>query len=102
MPFHGIISKYAGEKFALGFRLVAPDLAEGETISSCVVTITPSGGGSDLVTAGSVSINPDGNEVSQMLQAGAVGSNYSVKFAMTTSLGRILHGFWQVRLVEDE
>lgn len=102
MPYHATIKKYAGEKYPIGFTFVSPDLASGETITGVETTITPNGGGSNLAKVGSPTINGDGNAVQQVVEAGVAGTDYTVKFEVTTSLSYKHDAFFRVKVVEDE
>lgn len=58
-------------------------LESGETISSVIVTITPSG----LTKTGAVV--SDGNIRKQKVSAGTKGQTYRIEFAMTSSLSEV-------------
>ena len=81
------IVKKPNEKYAVGLKYQAPDLEEGQSISSVSVSITPTTGVTPLIVDGSPSI--DGDTVSQVIKAGVNGENYYVIFTTTTSIGHI-------------
>jgi hypothetical protein len=76
------ITKKAGEKFAVGFLYKAPDLEDGEVITTCTTSAT-----SGLTLNGSPVIL--GAVVSQMISGGTAGTIYVVTFTTTTSAGSI-------------
>lgn len=78
--YDGVIIKHASEDFYIGFRVLSPDLASGETISSCTATATS---GLTLDEACTIS----GDTVSVGASAGTAGSDYVVRFVVTTSAG---------------
>jgi hypothetical protein len=82
-----VIKKRPIERFPIGFRFIAPDLEEGESIVAATAEIMPqNAGGLDLV--GSPTI--DGNDtVSQSIDGGTDGHDYYVRFTVTTSSGNI-------------
>ena len=77
------ISIRVGEKFAIGLRYSAPDLNEGETISTAECVVVPDTG---LTLVGDEGI--DGAEASQVVQAVTAGE-YVVTFTVTTSAPHI-------------
>lgn len=81
------VEKKPDEKFAIGLKYTAPDLAEGESLVSAVVTITPSGEVDNLAKVGSVVVATD--NISQMVEKGADGNEYTVIFKTTTSIGHV-------------
>ena len=83
------IKKRPSEKFPIGFIFDEPEIVDGESISSALVTITPvEVGGLELV--GSPIIEP--KQVSQLVQGGEEGHDYYVKYEITTSTGNIFQG----------
>ena len=78
------LTKRPTEKFPIGLKYVSPDLSTGETIVACVVTIDPVAPGG-LVALGAPILN--GDTVTQMIQGGADGHEYYVKFDVTISSG---------------
>jgi len=76
------ITKKAGEKYAIGFRYKAPDLEDGEVISTCTASAT-----TGLTLNGSPVIL--GCTVSQMISGGTAGNTYTVTLTTTTSAGSI-------------
>lgn len=87
MPGYFTLTKHPDEEYAIGLEFVAPDLEEGETLASGVVTITPSSDGDDLVTKGSLSIGTE--TIKQVVEKGRNGIRYTVKFKVTTSINHI-------------
>ena len=79
-----IVDKKPDEQFSIGFEYISPDLEEGATIASCVVSISPSGG---LVVDGSPIV--EATKVSQVVKEGTDGIEYWVTFKTTTSGGHI-------------
>lgn len=75
------IQKYAPEILDIGFDL-APELGNGETISSCTATVSPVG----LTLSGSVVIS--GTIVKQRVTGGTAGDRYTVRFLATLSTGQ--------------
>lgn len=77
------------ERFPIGFRFGAPELADGESIVSAVSSITPveSGG---LEKLGEPIIDAD--TVTQVVDSGVDGHDYYVKFIVTTSVGNVFEG----------
>ena len=73
------LKKSSTELFPVGFKYASDKLDAGQTISSCVVTITPTG----LTALGSPSIS--GNVVTQTISGGTSGAEYSMSFATTLS-----------------
>lgn len=82
-----VVRKRPGEKFSVGLKYSSADLAEGATIASVTVAITPSGTANDLVIVG----NPthDDEQVAAMIDKGRDGFEYYVTFTTTTSTGQI-------------
>lgn len=78
-----IVSKKAAEKFQLEFRYTSDRLDAGQTISSCVVTSSPSG----ISLDGAASIS--GNTVNQFVSGGTEGSEYYLTFTTTLSDGSV-------------
>lgn len=87
MPGYFSLDKHPNEEYAIGLEYKAPDLEEGETLVSGVVTITPSGVANDLITKGSISVSDD--TVSQLVEKGREDIRYEVEFKVTTSIGHI-------------
>ena len=83
------LKKRPSERFPIGFKFSTPELADGETIVSAVITITPveSGGLSKL---GSAVIDTD--TVTQVVEGGIDGNDYYVTYIVTTSVGNIFEG----------
>jgi hypothetical protein len=73
--------KHATAKFYIGFKLKG--LADGETITSCTATVSPVG----LTLSGAVSIDAALNKISQFIQGGTAGVDYTVRFHYGTSAG---------------
>jgi len=86
------VEKSPNEKFAIGLKYIEPDLEEDETISTCVVTISPSG----LTAVGSPVITD--NQVAQIVEGGTDGSVYKVIFKSTTSGGHIYEDMIYVKV----
>ena len=78
--YDGVIVKHVSEDFYIGFRVLAPDLASGETISTCTATAT-----TGLTLDASCTIS--GDEVSVGVSSGVAASDYVVRFVVTTSAG---------------
>lgn len=76
------ITKTPDEKYAVGLKYIAPDLASGETITSCVVSIDPDED-PGLKKVGAVIISSD--QVEQLIESGVANQEYYVKFKTTTS-----------------
>jgi hypothetical protein len=85
VPILNRIYKGSGEVYPIGLRYGPPDLdrLHGETISAAVVTVVPAG----LVLTGDPIINL--NEVSQIIEGGVTGIEYTVQFKVITSTGKI-------------
>jgi len=80
------LTKTPDEKFAIGLKYIAPDLTAGATLSSCVVTISPTET-SGLEVSGVPVIS--GSQVSQVVMNGVDASEYNVIFKTTTSEGNV-------------
>lgn len=78
-----IIKKRPMERFPIGFQFIAPDLEDGESIVSCVAEVSPTEVGG-LTLIGSPTIL-NGDTVSQSIEGGNNGSDYYVRFTVTTS-----------------
>lgn len=83
------LKKRPVERFPIGFRFSEPELADGETLVSAIVTITPVEVGG-LQKLGNPVIDDD--TVSQVVYSGLDGKDYYVKFVVTTSVGNIFEG----------
>jgi hypothetical protein len=92
MSMHTHLEKDSGEKFAIGFRYISPDLNSGETITGAVVT-----GASGLTLVGDPVIV--GNEVRQMISGGTLGQSYTVTFTVTISTGHIYVDYFEVKII---
>lgn len=92
------VSKRPGEKFAIGFRYINPDLEAGSTILSVEVAITPNET-DGLSAVGFPVIVTD--TVSQMIQAGIDGNEYYVTFRTTISSGNIFEDKLLVKVREN-
>ena len=79
----GWVKKQVNEKFAIGLTYDAPDLKEGQTISTVETSVTPEG----LTLDGDPTI--DGATVEQMVKAGVSKARYTVLFKVTTSAGHV-------------
>ena len=84
-----IIKKRPSERFPVGFRFSEPELADGETVISAVVSITPNEAGG-LEKLGDPEIGAD--TAVQVIDGGVDGHDYYVKFIVTTSVGNIYEG----------
>lgn len=90
------IKKRPVEEFSLGLKYVAPDLEPNGTIDSVVTIVEPDeAGGVKRVGAPTI----DGDVVSQVVNGGNDGVDYTLKFRVTTSEGHIYEDaiFVQVR-----
>lgn len=76
-----MVPKGTGEKFQVGFRYTSDRLDAGQTISSCVVSISPSG----LTEVGAPNIS--NNVVTQIVSGGTAGVEYYMTFTTTLSDG---------------
>ncbi len=88
------LSKKVAETFPIGFKYHPPDLESGETISSCTVAVT----GSDSVLTAVSPAAVSSNQVSSVIAAGTAGVEYTVRFTMTTSSGKIFLDDWIVNV----
>lgn len=79
-----LIEKTVSESFPIGLTYVDPDLETGETIVSVTAAVTPTG-----LTLASTSYV--GARVSTFVSGGAVGTEYTVLFKVTTSSGKIFN-----------
>jgi hypothetical protein len=87
-----LVYKKVAEKFEVGFYFSPPDLASGETISTCTAAVLPTG----LTLTGSCVIS--GSQVTQIISGGTAGVEYVLTFTITTSAGRIFTPDLQVRV----
>lgn len=71
--------KHTTAKAYYGFDIIG--LSVGETITACSAVSSPSG----LTLTGAVVI--DSPRVSQFIEGGTAGTDYTVRFHITTSLG---------------
>ena len=78
-----IVAKSVNDRFAIGLQYQAPDLEEGQTITDAEASVDSP----ELELVGNVVI--DGNVVSQLIDGGVAGKDYSVLFKITTSVGYI-------------
>lgn len=78
-----VIPKRVNEKFEIVLRYYAPDLQTGETLTVCTSTFQ-----TGLTKIGLPTIA--GNEITQWLEGGTSGSEYTVTFLTTVSTGRKL------------
>jgi hypothetical protein len=74
-----IVRKSVAERFPVGFRYTSDKIDAGQTISSCVVAITPTG----LTAIGSPVISS--NIVTQAISGGTSHAEYSMVFTTTLS-----------------
>ena len=81
--YDAVIRKKVGEKFRLPPFDVIEDLASGETIASCTAAATPAG----LTLTGLVQIS--GTQIHQIVEGGVAGTDYVIRFTMTTSAGQV-------------
>lgn len=95
-----VLKKKPDEEYPIGFKYIAPDLAEGETLASCTVTISPDEEGG-LKVSGDPVVASD--TVSQKVTGGVDGHEYYVKFLVLTSAGHKYEDsiFVKVRAVES-
>ncbi len=84
--------KNADEEFPIGFRLTSPDLEDGETIATCVCTVSPSG--LDITELEVI----NGPEVSQFIKSGVAGVSYEILFTITTSTDKIWTPIFKVEV----
>lgn len=91
-----IFYKKVDESYPIGLIYSAPDLASGETISSAVVTVDPTGLSLDGAPVSS------GAKVSQSISGGILGKRYTLKFKVTTSVGYEYVDTILVEIVEDD
>ena len=94
-PHIETIFKTKNEEFFLRFTWKTPDIEAGATISSCAVSVAPTG----LTLQGSVVIDVDANRTAQMIKAGTVGGIYRVCFKITTSAAQVFEAFWDVHII---
>ena len=78
-----MVKKRVGEKFQIGFRYTSDRMDLGETVSTCVISQSPSG----LTEVGSPIISD--NLVTQIVSGGVAGTEYYVTFTTTLSDGSI-------------
>ena len=71
--------KHVAAKAYYGFDIVG--LEETEAITACTAAAAPAG----LTLTGAVEI--DGTQVSQFVEGGTAGTDYTVRFHITTNLG---------------
>lgn len=91
-----IYYKRLDEKYPVGFKYKAPDIEKGETLSSAVVTVSPSG----LSLDGSPVVTDD--VVTQKISGGSsVGKKHVLKFKVTTSAGHVYVNTLLVEIIED-
>jgi len=81
------ITKRAEEQFSIGFKYIAPDLEDDETLEEAEITIEPSEVGG-LAKQGA-EVFTGGNTVAQIVKEGIDGNEYRVNFVVTTSTGSI-------------
>jgi hypothetical protein len=89
--YDAVIRKKVSEKLYLGFD-VDPDLGAGETISSCVATVTTG------LTI-SVSVTISSTTVKVLASLGTAGADYTIRFVVTTSAGEDLIYDFLVKVV---
>ena len=80
------MDKRVNEKFPIGLKYQAPDLEEGDTLASAIVSILPSET-NGLEVVGNAVVEED--EVTQTVQKGISGHDYYVTFKVTTTLGNV-------------
>jgi hypothetical protein len=80
-----LINKFSGEEWGVGFKFFPPDLNVGETITTCVATVTPSG----LEIHGDAIIDKDDRTVTQVIRGGTSGITYTVTFTTEISNGYV-------------
>ena len=80
------VSKRPNEMFSVGLQYITPDLEEGASLASAIVTITPDEVGG-LKKSGNVVIEP--TVVSQLVYGGIVNKEYYVIFKVTTTGGHV-------------
>lgn len=85
------ISKKAGESLVLGFRYHSPAIDDGETIIGVSVTAQTAG-----ITKGTPQI--DGNEVYCLVSGGSAGTDYTLRYTVSTDQGQILIDDWVVKV----
>jgi len=83
------LKKRPSERFPIGFKYGEPEIANGETIASAVVQISPNEP-SGLAKLGDPIIGA--NTVTQMVDGGVDGHDYYVTYIVTTSVGNIFEG----------
>ncbi len=78
----GVIEKKVGERLTLGFRYHSPTLDDGETITGLSVTAQAG------ITAGTGQIS--GREVYVPISGGTAGTDYTIRFTITTDQGQTI------------
>lgn len=78
-------------------------LNAGETISTCVATVTPLQTpplGATPVTVTNIIVGPTGTQVVFFVQGGADGVSYEIKFLGTTSLTQVFEDIVEIDVQE--
>lgn len=88
------IQKKVGETFPIGLNYRDPDLPTGVTISSTVVTATPTG-----LTLGTNGVEADGKSVYCWISSGTALTDYTVRFSSTLSDTKVLIDDYLVKVV---
>lgn len=86
----GTIQKKVGELLHLGFRYSSPALASGETLTG--VNISATG-----ITVGAGSIS--GREVTCAVSGGTAGTDYTIRFTVSSSSGQVFIDDYIVKVV---
>lgn len=89
MPAIAVIPKRPNEKFEIVLRYFAPDLQSNENIANVAATLSPANNGMNFVG----NANYANNEVTQWIEGGNNGNEYTVTFLTTIDSGRILEHY---------
>lgn len=86
----GLSEKHVGETLIIGFRYHAPALEDDETLLS--VSVSAQG-----ITVGTAAISD--REVTVPVSAGTAGTDYTIRFTVSTSRGQILIDDYIVKVI---
>jgi hypothetical protein len=86
----GLIEKHVGETIILGFRYHSPALDDDETLIGVSVSATG-------ITVGAADVS--GTEVSCPVSGGTAGSDYTIRFTVSTSQGQIFVDDFIVKVI---
>lgn len=87
----GTIEKHVGETLIIGLRYHSPALDEDESIISATASAQIG------ITAGTVDVS--GDEVSCPVSGGTAGTDYTIRFTISTDQGQIIQDDYVVKVI---